>query len=135
MVRKIIESVKEIPLNGILILVCLFLYYANNLFFKSHTSGVLHYILVCHFNDYLAGILFVAYSNLFIYTRKKMLFKVWHIVLYCFLAGIFWEFPAIYYRKNSTPDWIDVLCYILGGFTYWVLLHIYRKLKKKTSGF
>ena len=128
-VNRIVDSIKEVPINFILCIVVFILYYANNWFFKGHTSGLLHLLLVCHFNDLLGGIVFVAYANVLLNTRHSMMTKLWHIVLFCLVAGLFWEFVAPFIRKNSTSDWIDVGCYVLGGFLYWVILHCYLKNK------
>ena len=123
MLNKVGNSLKAIPLNGWVIVVVAFLYCLNNYYLKQHTEGIVRYLLVCHFNDFLCGSLFVAYSNIFLYIRKLLLQELCHIVLYCFCAGLVWEFVAPFLRKNSTPDWIDIGCYILGGFFYWLLLN------------
>ena len=120
---KIIKSLKEVSINGYVIVVTAVLYCANRFYFKAHTSGWLNYLLRCHFNDFLCGALFTAYSNVFLNTRKVMLSKLPHILAFCFCAGLVWEFVAPYIRRYSTPDWIDILCYVLGGFVYWLLLH------------
>ncbi len=122
--RKIRESLKEVPLNGYVIAATAVLYCFNRFFLKSHTSGWINYLLRCHFNDFLCGALFTAYSNVFLQTRKVMLNKLPHILAYCFCAGLVWEFVAPFIRKYSTPDWIDILCYMLGGFVYWLLLRL-----------
>lgn len=121
MKRRIRQSVAEKPLNGIIIVIVLVLYFLNNNYLKQHTTGIIRYICVCHLNDYLCGVLFVAYSNICLYTRDLYLSKLWHILLFCFLSGLFWEFVAPFIRVDSTSDWIDVCCYVLGGFTYWLL--------------
>lgn len=131
-VRKIIESLKEIPLNGYVIIITIILYCLNRFYFKAHTDGWINYILKCHFNDFLCGALFTAYSNVFLNTRKMMLNKLPHILAFCFCAGLVWEFIAPYLRRYSTPDWIDVLCYMLGGFVYWLLLR--SNIGKKRGG-
>lgn len=124
MKRHIRQSIAEKPLNGILIITVLTLYFLNNNYLKQHTTGIIRYICVCHLNDYLCGVLFVAYSNIFLYTRGYYLHKLLYILLFCFFAGLFWEFVVPFIRPDSTSDWIDVFCYVLGGFTYWVLSKI-----------
>lgn len=123
--RKISDSLKEIPLNGYLILITTALYCLNRFYFKFHTSGWLNYLLRCHFNDCLCGILFTAYSNVFFNTRKMMLTKLPHILAFCFCAGLVWEFVAPFLRNDSTPDWLDIICYMLGGMVYWLLLQLH----------
>ena len=69
--KKIKDSLREVPINGWLILSIMIIYCFNRFFLVDHTSGWINYILRCHFNDTLCGTLFVAYSNVFLNTRKK----------------------------------------------------------------
>lgn len=122
MLRKIGASIKALPVNAVVCCITVALYFSNNLYFKAHSTGIIHMLLVCHFNDFIGGALFVAYTNIILYTRKMLLKKLWQISLFCFTAGLFWEFVTPLFRKNTTSDWIDVACYVLGGFVYWLLL-------------
>lgn len=49
--KKIITSIKQKPINLILIVIVLFLYTLNNLFLKKYTQGIIQLFLRCHFND------------------------------------------------------------------------------------
>ena len=129
--EKVINSIKNKPVNGYVIAVTAVLYCLNRFYLKSHTSGWINYLLRCHFNDFLCGSLFTAYSNVFLNTRKVMLNKLPHILAYCFFAGLVWEFVAPYVRKDAVSDWIDVLCYVLGGLAYWSVLCISFKTAKR----
>lgn len=130
MKRHIRQSIVEKPLNGIIIFTVFALYFLNNNYLKQHTTGIIRYICICHLNDYLCGVLFVAYSNICLYTRGHYLSKLCHILPFCFLSGLFWEFVAPLIRADSTADWIDVCCYMLGGFTYWLLARTTESINK-----
>jgi len=132
-VRRIRDSLNEVPLNGYVIIVTAVLYCLNRFYLKDHTYGWVNYLLKCHFNDFLCGALFTAYSNVFLNLQKKMLNKLPHILAFCFSAGLVWEFVAPFLRKNSTPDWIDILCYMMGGFVYWILLKLTVGKKKRNK--
>lgn len=122
MIKKLRDSIQTCPLNLVLFFVVFALYHLNNYILKSKTSGILNHILTCHFNDFMGGLLFVAYTNVILLTRKNMLSKLPHILLFCLGAGLFWEFATPLFYKDTVSDWIDVGCYILGGFVYWLLL-------------
>lgn len=134
MLNKLKDSIKDVPINFILCIVVLVLYYTNNWFLKGHTSGIIHYLLVCHFNDFLGGVVFIAYTNVLLNTRNAMMKTLWKILLFSFSAGLFWEFVTPLIKKSSISDWIDVGCYVLGGFTYWLVLHIFLQVKKSQQG-
>ena len=125
--KRIIISLKEFPLNGYVIIITMAFYCINRFFLKTHTVGWLNYILRCHFNDFLCGALFTAYSNVFLNTRHALLNKLPHILAYCFCAGLVWEFVAPFVRKDSISDWLDILCYMLGGIAYWLALRLWSR--------
>ena len=123
--KKVLGSLKEVPFNGVVILVVIALYSLNRFVLKLYVQGWIGYFLRCHFNDFLCGILFIAYSNVFINTRGKMITKPPHILALCFSAGLVWEFIVPLVKRNSTADWLDVLFYMLGGLVYWLLVTLF----------
>lgn len=124
-------SIKALPFNVIISCIVVVLYFSNNLFFKAHTSGPLHMLLICHFNDFLGGVLFVAYTNVLLYSRGLLLYRFWPVIRFCLVAALFWEFVAPLIREDSVSDWYDVLSYILGGCLYCLLLHLYVRIRHK----
>ena len=130
MFEKLHKSLREFPLNGVICITVIVMYFANNIYFKRHTGdGLLNYILVCHFNDTIGGLLFVSYTNIFLNTRNQMLEGWLGIVLLCLSAGFFWEYVTPLFRRNTTSDIIDVACYAIGGSIYWLILKILRATK------
>lgn len=117
--------------NPLIVVLTLFLYYCNNHCFKTHSTGIINYVLRCHFNDYLCGMLFVAYSNIVLLTRGYRIERLHHIILFCFIAGLFWEFVTPLFRSDSVGDWIDVVCYILGGLSYCGVINGKKHYSKK----
>lgn len=130
MSRKLCESIRRYPYNLVIILGVLSLYFLNNSYFKLHTAGIVGYIMICHFNDYLCGVLFLAYSNIFLATKNLELKKFFPSMLYSFLAGVFWEYITPLYRKNSVSDWLDVFAYVVGGITYCFIVKMIEFIKR-----
>lgn len=128
-IKSLFKSCKQVPLNIFLVIIIMLFYSLNRFYLKNLFDGWFGYILKCHFNDFLCGILFIAYSNIFLLTRNKSITKLPIIIPYTFSAGLVWEFVAPYLRQDSTSDWIDVGCYILGGITYWIIYHTYIYIK------
>lgn len=107
-----------------------FLLYALNQQIKYQVeTPVLGYLLRCHFNDYLGGIAFAAYLNLVISFSKwpeRRLKKPLHFVAAGILCGLFWEWITPMFLPNSTGDWLDVVAYVLGMLTYFILSRLWQ---------
>ena len=79
----------------------------------------------CYFNDILAGVVILAYSNLlFIVVRKEehSFRSLIRILFFVFIAGMFWEFIAPMFRRDSVSDLGDIMAYLIGGITYWAMI-------------
>lgn len=78
-----------------------------------------------HLNDFFAGILFPAYTNLilsFSKYRKLLRFDtIPRISLLILVCSFVWEFVAPIFLPFSTGDLLDIACYLLGGLFYWVI--------------
>lgn len=117
--------------NLVLILFSASLYLLNNLFFKKISTGILYYFFTGYFNDLLCPLFFVSYANIMLNFIQKEIAKLQHILLFCFIAGLFWEFIAPLMKKTSVTDFFDLLCYCIGGFLYWVIsIVLYSNAKK-----
>lgn len=120
--NKILTSIKAKPVNLILIILVPCLYLLNNLYLKNHTGGVLQYFMICHFNDLICPLFFIAYSNLLLLTVGRELRKLHWVLLFGICAGLIWEFFAPVIKPSATTDWIDLVFYTLGTALYWCIL-------------
>ena len=131
--KKVIKSLKDVPINGYLIIAVIALYCLNRFLLKEHTTGWVNYLLRCHFDDTICGTLIVAYSNVFLNVGNRAMIRLIAIVPFCFCVGLIWEFAAPLVRKGTTPDWIDVGCYVLGGILYWGIFMLCSRIDKKQN--
>jgi hypothetical protein len=121
--KKIRESIKENPKDAILLVLIPVLYFTNNSVIKAHTAGLLHIFFVCYFNDLMAPLFLLSYSNILLWTVNKRCLKLKYIVAFCLTAGFVWEFLAPCFKEGSVTDPLDLLCYVLGGILYWGIMH------------
>ncbi len=128
---KILDSIKQKPINMILICIVLFLYIINNIYLKENTSNILNRFLICHFNDFICPLFFVSYSNLLLITVNRELKKLKWIMLFVLCSGLIWEFFAPVIKPSSVTDFIDLFFYMLGTFLYWWITKIYRLVEKR----
>ena len=128
--HKIIKSIKQRTLNVVLIFTILVLYLLNNNYFKSHTTGIIRYFLVCYFNDLICPLLFFSYANLLLLTVDKEITQLWLTCLVGLCASCFWEFGAPYIKSTAITDPIDIAFYLAGSIIYWVILRCVRKIHR-----
>lgn len=120
---------RTVAFNLKLFIVCLCIYALNRLTNQLYYVPYASYVLRYHFNDYLAGIVFLAYLNIIlgISVYKEYSVVRWDLVILTgIIIGIFWEFITPMYKSDSTSDIIDVFCYILGAISYKLII-MYRK--------
>lgn len=95
------------------------LYAINKFAIKPNVVGVAFKFFNGHFNDLLAPVMLLAWSNILLAPINK---RVTGIILICgfaFIVGLIWEFVTPIYKPSVTSDWWDVLCYVIGGMVYW----------------
>lgn len=117
--KKIIQSVKANLLDTIIIIVVSTMYLLNNRYIKMATSGILHDFFVCYFNDLMAPMFMLAYSNILLDTVNRKFSKLVHIVIFTLVVGFIWEFVAPLMKEGAVSDPVDILCYLIGGVIYW----------------
>lgn len=127
--KKIIRSIKQKPINLILIVIVLFLYTLNNLFLKKYTQGIIQLFLRCYFNDLICPLFFISYSNLMLISVNKEIKELKHIMLFGFSSGMIWEFVSPIINSRSVTDKLDLLFYIIGAFLYWCSVKAFSKEK------
>jgi hypothetical protein len=124
-VREIITSMKRKPINPVLIGIVLCLYFLNNKFIKAHTDGLLQYFMICHFNDFICPLFFMAYSNLLLISVNREIKHFKWLMLFGFCSGLIWEFFAPVIKPSTTTDIIDVIFYCLGTALYWCIIKVF----------
>lgn len=127
--NKLIYSIKERPLNIVLICVVAILYAVNNLCFKILLPYNIRWFFVCYFNDLICPLLFLAYCNILLLSANKEVTNLKTLFFMGLAAGVVWEFGAPILKTTSTTDMMDIVCYVGGSILYWFLLK--RNLNKK----
>jgi len=113
-----------VPVNGIALVACVALYCLNRFILKEAVGG---WFLRCYFNDILAGVVILAYTNLFFIAvgKAEHSFRSLATILpYALLAGLFWEFIAPMFITTSVTDAWDIMAYCAGGSAYWLIQRI-----------
>jgi hypothetical protein len=126
---KIIQSIKARPINMILIMLVLTLYFFNNNFLKANTTGRIHIFLVSYFNDLMCPYFFLGYANMLLITCNKELTSLKSILFVGLTGGFTWEFLAPILKSSSVTDPIDLACYALSTVGYWKVLKIFGARK------
>lgn len=92
-------------------------------------------IILGHFNDFLGGLAFMAYTNLFI-SLVEPRFRIRNPfigVAYIFCCGLFWEYAAPLFVPDSVSDPWDVLAYCLGGAAYWAIMAVKKMICRRAK--
>ena len=88
-----------------------------------------------YFNDILAGIFFLAYTNLLLCPAKKRLNGFFSNLLYILCWGLAWEYVIPdFLPVNATSDIWDVAAYLTGGTIYATLMAILQKFQRNATG-
>lgn len=110
------------PINIILIVSVLALYYFNNTYLKHATSGIVQRMLICHFNDLMCPLFLMSYANLLLLTIGIKVISLKGILFIVIPAGLIWEFFAPFIKPSTTTDLYDLLCYVIGGGLYYFIV-------------
>ena len=116
---------------NILIGIASFLLYLIN---KHYLRMVFYYpFFRFYFNDVLAGIVILAYSNIVISLSnvKFNLYSLKNIIVFNLVIGLFWEYVTPLYYSKSTGDPLDVVAYVVGGIVYYLIIKISNKYREK----
>lgn len=82
-----------------------------------------------YFNDLLAPILLLAFSNFLLSFYEKE-WKGKNIYIVIVICGIYWEFITPLYKKDSVCDVLDMIMYIGGASIYSLLRFLIERGKK-----
>ena len=120
----ILTSIKQKPINLILMAIVLCLYFLNNTVFKFCTRGIIQEFMICYFNDFICPLFFISYSNLLLITVNKEIKAYKSLLIFGFCASLVWEFFAPIIKPTATADFVDLVFYILGTSLYWYIINV-----------
>lgn len=103
------------------------LYLFNNIIFKEVTTGILQYFFICYFNDVLAPLWILSYSNILLSKKGIALVRLREIIYFTIFCGIVWEVFAPFAKKIAVTDIFDMVAYLFGGYLFWFLQRLYLK--------
>lgn len=123
---------REFRTNLLLLVICLSVY-AANIWFKKQGFSYDFPFIRNHLNDMLATQAFLSYAGcLLSFVGRRSISKLHHILMLSGTCSFVWEYCAQYLYPKSTFDYIDILCYFIGGLIYWIYANLF--IKEKNNG-
>lgn len=111
-----------ILLNLIVFCISIALYLVNEFYFKKVTNfSFIH----GYYNDVLAPILLLCYSNILLTFYKKKVIRILsfrHIMCFIFVVGMYWEYITPLYKADSVSDIYDIASYLFGALIYYCVV-------------
>ncbi|SEG77287.1 hypothetical protein SAMN02799616_04989 [Paenibacillus sp. UNC499MF] len=109
----------QIKYDLVIFVMCFILYGWNELYLKEQSS-IMNWFFTGYYNDILAPIILLSYSNILILIfMKKKITNFIGLSLFVMIVGLYWEYITPLY-KNSTSDIYDLLAYYIGFLIYWL---------------
>ena len=118
-------------INTIVILISVFLYLLNRLLLKDIAEGLIHWFLVCYWNDITGAIAFSAFVHSIVFHYSKKEIHICALIAILLACGIFWEIITPFFRKNSVCDFWDIVAYESGGIIYYLSIKLCEKYISK----
>lgn len=112
-----------------------FIYVTNKLFLTSllHDTWASTF-MTGYLNDLVAPIAFFSLVNISFAMSKRCLISIVPLLILCSIASLAWELDPFAIRPGSTADWLDVVCYFIGTFCYWLIVRrIYNNKRSSTQ--
>lgn len=125
------KTIKKNKIDIVLLFATASFYLLNNFAFKKFSTGIVQYFFICYFNDLICPLGFLAYVNILLSFIDKKMNTLFSILIFCFLCGTIWEFIAPFLKEGSVTDFIDLLCYCIGGILYWIIKIVIQRGKRK----
>ncbi|KRF31695.1 hypothetical protein ASG93_04990 [Paenibacillus sp. Soil787] len=113
---------------------CFLLYFINQFYFKK-IEMQFSWLFKNHFNDVLASLILLSYSNCLILVLKNRRIRSFTIqFIFISVVGLFWEYGSPYFMR-STADILDIFSYEIGFLIYWILMEksIGKQIKLTSS--
>ena len=114
--------------HGTAILIIVLFGAVNQLLLRYSVPGLLGVFLDYYFNDVLASILILTWTDALLSLREQRLDNYFYIFLITLTMALFWEYITPLYHAGSTTDLWDVVAYLSGGIVF-SLFVLYRKQK------
>lgn len=124
------DKLKERKYNIAVFTIGMFLYLINR--FAKIRFGIISidYILQFYFNDFIAGLIFIAYVNFVLsFSKYQRIYKLGQYIFFWIVCSFTWEILAPIFINNSTRDLYDAISYGLGILLYYTISKI--KFQKK----
>ena len=111
---------KRIIRYSIVAVLCLAVFFVNNLWFKKLDISYDYPFIRNHLNDTMATIFLLSCLSLMrLLQKRNSSVHFAEMLAICTVASIMWEYVAEFVKPDSTFDYIDILCYFLGGLLYY----------------
>ena len=111
---------KRIIRYSIVAVLCLAVFFVNNLWFKKLDISYDYPFIRNHLNDTMATIFLLSCLSLMrLLQKRNSSVHFAEMLAICTAASIMWEYVAEFVKPDSTFDYIDILCYFLGGLLYY----------------
>ncbi|PKM87831.1 MAG: hypothetical protein CVU85_05135 [Firmicutes bacterium HGW-Firmicutes-10] len=99
----------------------------NQTLLKFRFDGIIGTFFNYYFNDVLAALLILVWTNFLLSLIHRKLDNLVHIFLLTLSIALFWEYITPLYQKGSTSDLWDVAAYLLGGVIYTFFIRCFKK--------
>jgi hypothetical protein len=99
----------------------------NQTLLKFRFDGVIGTFFNYYFNDVLAALLILVWTNVLMSLIDRQFDNIFHIFLLTFTIALFWEYVTPLYKSGSTSDVLDVLAYLLGGVIYTIFIRLNKQ--------
>ena len=107
----------------IAVFIAMVLYTSNRFFLKHLDIPFIGYILKNHFNDFIGGFVFSAYTDLvLVFFGRTPIRSLWLLMLFMFGVSFLWEFLLPLFSHYSTSDIWDMAAYLLGAVLYYFVM-------------
>lgn len=106
------------------LIIAMTIYIINRFILKNLEIPYISYLLKNHLGDYIGGIVFCIYLNVILFTGKRKPINKFGIIFTIMLfVSILWEYFFPLFLKYSTSDLLDIIAYMLGTITYYLLFY------------
>ena len=107
-----------------ILIICLLIYFLNQFYLKK--IGILFFNN--YLNDLIAVPLYFSIINITsLYLRDKEINSLKILFIITIILSFLGEYVAIYLRKGSVTDYLDIVCYFIGMIIYYLIKNFRMK--------